>query len=182
MKFEKGNMFEDATGPIFVTTSSFILADGSLMMNRGAASDCAIKHPEIARKFGTLARKYGIMKKNKLGNNFIRFGCLYDPELKVGVFQVKYHFKDDVDLELIRYSASILAGISRCVGTVNMNFPGCGYGDVERRHVIETLDDILDREAVKIWRLDPSEYDSNSNYEVDEDVANRVMDMAENLY
>lgn len=182
MKFEKGNLFECTTGPIFVTASAFISNDGSLLMNRGAAATCSQKYPDIGKVFGDLARKGGTLHRNEVGNKFLRFGTIYDSKNKLGIFQVKYHFKDDVDLSIVRYSATMLAGISRVIGTVNMNFPGCGYGQIDRRQVMHVLDDVLDKEDVIVWRLDASEYENSiqrpAKFEVDE---KRAVEVAEEL-
>ena len=131
-----------------VTTNSYIRRDGALVMGRGAAKQLATRFP--IRVFQKLPYEFG-KRINHLGEyNII---VLTDPDtgLRLGAFQVKYHFKDAADLALIERSVDELASIAheRSERKFNVNFPGIGNGKLDYDQVLPLLERLPDN--VYVW-------------------------------
>src|SRR5882724_2608516 len=95
LNFKRGDIFREVGNePVFVTLNSFIKKDGSLYMARGAGLGGLRRAPGIDYKFGELIRKFGVMSKNVYGNKFHKYGVVYDPDTRMGAFQIKYHLND----------------------------------------------------------------------------------------
>lgn len=118
-----------------VTTSNIVKNDGSLVMGKGAASSFRNKYPESA-VFGSLVTKqidssgyYGLILYKNLG-----------------IFQVKYHWKDPADLELIRRSTYELTRFAKSHRdwTFAMNFPGIGAGQLDYEDVLAIVSKLPD--------------------------------------
>jgi hypothetical protein len=65
----------------------------------------------------------------------------------IGLFQVKYNFKDKASLDLIRASAARLMyelNSRFLFYTVSMNLPGIGYGGLEYDSVFPIISEIFD--------------------------------------
>lgn len=139
MKLLSGNLWDSKDEIIFVTTNSYVKRDGSLVMGKGAAFEMKEKFPflpsifgdQIIRHFGQLG-KYGLLLATATENSQIL------PYLGVGIFQVKYHFKEKADLELVKYSTNLLSYFMETHPevSISMNFPAIGYGQ-------RTIEEIL---------------------------------------
>lgn len=164
MEFRKGNMFDEAEGPIFVTSCSLI-ENGVLNMTKGAPQELVDEEGvEVAEKFASLILQKGIDERNQYGKKYKRYGCFYLPKYECGIFQVKYHPQDNIDLELVKYSAMMLAGIARAIeGPININNIGGNTPEL-RSNVVKILSEILENEDVNIWRLDSASYKNQENY------------------
>src|SRR4051812_18306104 len=101
--YSQSSLFKSNAKVIGVTTNSFIAQNQKLVMGRGAALELAQRKPQfpfqagryIANTCGHLG-KYGWFSSP--GDDGKRFGC----------FQVKYHWRDRADLDLIRFSVDAL--------------------------------------------------------------------------
>jgi len=154
LKFQRGNVFDEVKNqPIFTTMSAFIKKDGTAFMSRGAALGCYRHYPNIDAIFGELIRKYGVISTNARGNKFLKYGVVYVPDKKVGAFQIKYHLNDNPDLELITYSATMLAGIGRMIGPLHINFPGLGKDTDNRAELYKVLESLWRNIDITLWRL-----------------------------
>lgn len=157
LNFKRGDMFKEVVNePVFVTLNSFIKKDGTLYMARGAGLGALRRVPGADVKFGELIRKHGIITKNDFGNKFHKYGIVYDQETKMGAFQIKYHLNDNPDLELIKYSATMLAGFSHAYSnaTINLNFPGLGNDRENRPELYRILEDAFRNVDITLWRLE----------------------------
>ena len=140
MELRKGDMFVHA-GPevkgIFVTTNAFVRRDGALVMGRGAALAAKRRFPGLEYQLGDRVRmsaghlgRYGLVWVRRPGVPFV-----------LGAFQVKRAWFDRADLELIEFSARRLAEVARRVrGTLYLNFPGVGNGQLPREEVWPVLE------------------------------------------
>lgn len=138
-----GNMFTMAnTEPIFVTTNSFVKKSGHLVMGRGAAAQACRIWPSCNLYFGRE------ILRAKLHLGF--YGLMYNPEWKLGIFQVKHFWGNDAYTKLIAESASILKDWAACYGQpVHLNYPGIGNGRLTRADVEPLLADLPSN--VHIW-------------------------------
>ena len=126
MKHEQGNMWNiwDETQHFIFTGNSFIKMNGALVMGRGIAKEVRDKFPGIDHAIGTVIH-------NHLGKYGVILGS------KIGVFQVKYNFADQADLDLISYSVSKLTVMAseKPQERFDMNYPGIGNGKLNRELV-----------------------------------------------
>ena len=117
--FEKGNMWDAWTvsDQFIFTGNAIIKANGALVMGRGIARQVRDRFPNIDRAIGQriaeMTQPYGLA----LGN-------------KVCVFQVKRHWQDDADFNLICLAIDMLLVESTDKPHLryDLNFPGIGNG------------------------------------------------------
>jgi hypothetical protein len=154
MKLVKGNLWDSRDDLILVTCNSYIKKDGALVMGRGAALEMKTKFPKIDYRFGKMINYYS----KHLGYYGV---FILDPnagpaeyvpsEQKLGIFQVKYHFKDKADLLLIKMSTRELVRDFykySFLHTVSMNFPGIGYGGISREDVLPIIEGLSDQVTI----------------------------------
>ena len=141
MKIVYGDLWDSDCDIKAVTTNSFVRQDGALVMGKGAALQAARKFPELPFVAGQkLLWKFGHLS---------RYGWLYLPELNIGLFQVKRHWKNDAELRLIKYATEDLCKFLQKHSsiTVAMNFPGIGNGRLSFdlvKPIVESLPDRVD--------------------------------------
>lgn len=144
--FKTGDMWSvfDEVDYFVITTNSIVKNNGALVMGAGIAKQVRDKWPGIDVEIGDAIEKicgsggkYGLL----LGN-------------KIGVFQVKYHFKDMANLDLIKRSALDLEEYARTNPdkTYALNYPGIGNGRLKRWAVDPLLENLPDN--VQIWTFD----------------------------
>ena len=97
---------------ILVTSNSYINYKDEVVMGRGAALEMKNKYPKTPYQFGRMI-KYYVRHLGKYGVIVLNLYATADEILFrqsgwVGLFQVKYHFKDKADLDLISYSTDKL--------------------------------------------------------------------------
>lgn len=124
MRWMRGDMLSNIPvgALVFITTNAYIRRDGCLVMGRGAAAQAArlwTELPKLAGNVVTHMKRYGC-----------RFVCGIHDDIHLGIFQVKYHFKDQADLSLIEWSCQDLRekALANPERTVRLNFPGIGWG------------------------------------------------------
>lgn len=135
-------------GRFLITTNSYINNDGSLAMGKGIAKIASQRFPDLSIQAG-----YRVQYRcGHLGE----YGVVLTPhhEMPVGLFQTKTHFKNKSTLEMIAYSASILAVYANSTRArqFHVNFPGIGYGGLKQQDVLPILLDTLPSN-VFIWKL-----------------------------
>ena len=142
MKQRKGNMFtdHDAGDYLFVTTNSTIKKDGSLVMGRGAALEAKTRLKHIDKTLGNLISRH---------ENPSEYGIVMGSSL--GAFQVKHHFRDAADLDLIRMSTAKLKELAESNPSISysLNFPGIGFGWREIDEVLPIIETLPDN--VTVW-------------------------------
>jgi hypothetical protein len=142
MNIKYGNLWDSTDPVILVTTNSYVNVKGELVMGRGAALELKEKFSFLARYFGDRIKEfdqeyesdtYGVFlyEHNKLvWNNIPR---------TFGIFQVKYHFRNPADLELIKHSTKLAIDLFPDNIKVSMNFPGIGYGQLDYFSVYDII-------------------------------------------
>ena len=146
MQLLHGNMWNWREGIRVVTGNSFLRKDGALVMGRGAANQLCVQVPGINLLFGKeIKRICGHLGKYGL----IMLNYPYD----YGIFQVKYHFKDKADLNLISYSVEKLRSWCWVYQSINihMNYPGIGNGRLSAEEVKPIIDRLPDNVYI-YWR------------------------------
>lgn len=126
MKLIQDNLWNSKDDIIAVTTNSYINKQCKLVMGRGSALEATKKYP--------LLQANAAQKITHLG----KYGFIIVDG--IGLFQVKYHFGANADLELIKYSCEILNNyVKENNKTVSLNYPGIGYGGLSK----EVVDPII---------------------------------------
>ena len=129
MKIVKQNLWEVDCDLRFVTTNSFIKKNGELVMGRGAALEAKQRYPNlpfIAGKYITHLDIYGVMVL---------------PGSGVHLFQVKYHWNECAMPGLIEHSfVKLHMFLEVYKGTVALNFPGIGNGQLARADVLPIVE------------------------------------------
>jgi hypothetical protein len=123
MKLFYDNLFSANVDVLLVTTNSFVTSKHELVMGKGAAGELYKIYPFLAKKFGERIL-------NTCGN-LGKYGVIVMEN--IGIFQTKYHFKDNADLELIKYSTSLLRdfAVRKPELIFGLNFPGIGCGHLQ---------------------------------------------------
>ena len=153
MKLKQGDLWKDSAATVkLFTANSTLNRNGSLVMGRGAAAEAKRLFPHCDRAFGSLIRGGGYAD----GHNFIKpYGILIHPDRHspiLAAFQVKYHYADRAEMDLIGYSAAFLEKyLNRDwrEHQVAMNFPGIGYGGLQRDAVLPIIQRLPDN--LEIW-------------------------------
>ena len=133
--------------PIFVTTNAMINTHDELVMGRGAAKQLATLIPSMPGYWGHHIRM-------QAANGRTAYGVLYDDYHQVGIFQVKWHWKNDADLNLIANSCRCLIEMvkARNWQAVYLNYPGIGNGRLKLEQVEQVVNMLP--ETVHLWRLE----------------------------
>ena len=139
--FKTGEMFR-APGFIIVTTNSFLTSEVKVVMGRGAAWQLKRKVPGIEKTFGKMI----LDTCGHLG----RYGLMFHG--KYGAAQVKYHFMEIADLDLIEFSMNKLSlEAKKNPKTIfNINYPGIGNGRLKENEVKPALRTLPDN--VHVWK------------------------------
>jgi len=141
--FKTGDMWSvfDEVDYFVITTNAIIKNNGAVVMGAGIAKQVRDKWPGIDIEIGR-----GIQKVCPSGGEY---GLILGN--KIGVFQVKYHFKHMANLYLIDQSAKALAAHARANPdtTYAMNFPGIGNGSLDKEAVQPILEKLPDN--VQVW-------------------------------
>jgi hypothetical protein len=128
------------------TGNAFVRRDGALVMGRGAAREVRDTHPWVPYALGNIIAnrpRYGFMEVHHVINRYAK-DC-------IGIFQVKEHFKDAADLDLIRLSCDEmlnwhdgLPADRRFSMKVHMNCPGVGNGRLPDEAVMPLMEQMPD--------------------------------------
>lgn len=126
-----------------VTTNSFIKTNGAVVMGRGLAKQVRDSFPGVDKALGQeIVRVTGLKQGGK-------YGLLLGNPLSA--FQVKYHFKDTADIELIEFSTDMLhrEALVNPNKKYALNFPGIGNGKLSYDEVKPIIDELPDN--VQVW-------------------------------
>lgn len=148
--FERGNIWSKfyCSNAFCITTNSYIRNDGELVMGAGIAL-------QAKKIFDDLPLALGRKIKKKCGHLGV-YGTLPSNRKeidKIVAFQVKRHFKNKADLNLIQKSASQLSTIATKYPNkrLDINFPGIGAGGRDVEEVMPIVKQLPDN--VHIWRF-----------------------------
>lgn len=153
-RYKYGDMFEklEPNNNLFViTTNSFIKKDGCLVMGRGAAKKLSDRFSGIAKFAGKYIAKF---KKEYKHEDYLFFTLKYEHRL-LGFLQVKRFFKENSDLRLIRESIGHMnqfVETAPWIKEINMNYPGIGYGGLEKK-AVKPLLKVLGKRFV-VWQYE----------------------------
>lgn len=150
--YEFGNMWAayDQSSLFLVTANAYIRKDGALVMGRGIAKEAKERFPGIDHAYGALITK----AKNPTGGYGVLLPSDIQADHKVGLFQVKHHFRSRASRRLISLSRAVLwaMAIKELAGMrIDLNFPGIGNGQLAVDQV-KPMIDVLPRN-VHIWRF-----------------------------
>jgi hypothetical protein len=118
---------------ILVTTNAVVTRSGRLVMGRGAAREARDRFPGFDADLGAAIlgspSPYGVAVAQRD----------YHPVTWLGAFQVKHHWKDRAQPDLIAFSVERLATITNRYARIAMNFPGIGNGGLQPEVVLPLL-------------------------------------------
>lgn len=141
--FRTGDMWSvfDEVDYFVITTNAVIKRNGAVVMGAGIAKQVRDQYPGIDVEIGK-----GIQKVCASGGEY---GLILGN--KIGVFQVKYHYKHMANLALISQSAKELAAHAEANPdkTYALNYPGIGNGGLAP-WLVEPLLEILP-DNVQVW-------------------------------
>ena len=160
--YNKGDMWSawDRAALFLITTNSYVKRNGSLVMGRGIARQARDRFSgvdmECGRVIEGLARDrnelhhlpyftYGLLTP------FIGTGRVYE---KLGLFQVKHHWREKALPQLIRVAVEDLMDLTYTyeLDEIHLNFPGIGNGGLSR-DVVKPIVDVLP-DNVHIWEYE----------------------------
>lgn len=144
MQIKIGNLWDSTDDYILVTTNAFIKKNGCLVMGRGAAKDVATADPYFPYLAGQCILGGSYPKHPRTGVSI--YGVILVN--RIGLFQVKYNWWEEADLDLIKMSTDELMTLLNSGPlinkTVSMNYPGIGNGrlkEVDVYPIIQRLPD-----------------------------------------
>jgi hypothetical protein len=135
MEIIQGDMWEEIgkANLILVTTNATLRGDGALVMGRGAAAQAKQQFPQLPFELGRRLQQSGLV-----GSAYgITVTGVSVQDTLLGAFQVKYHWRDEADLDLIRFSCKELFQYAEPGPNerIVLNYPGIGNGRLTRDDV-----------------------------------------------
>jgi len=128
---------------VVVPTNTTTNKRGHAVMGRGIAAQASKKFPKLARQYGKRLRK------DKTVNGF----CVFK-KLRLIMFPIKRHYKDDANLALIENSLKNLKLtllFDKSIKKVFLPMVGCGFGNLLYEQVLPLLlTDIFDNMTIVI--------------------------------
>lgn len=128
------------------TTNSRVKNNGCLTMGKGIAGSVAKTYPHIP---GILGEK---IRSN--GQSMGVYG-LYVLSNGMAAFQTKKDWRDNSDIEIIKYSSEQLMKYldsSDEYNKADLAFPGIGLGRLNEHEVYDVISDILDNRVI-LWKF-----------------------------
>lgn len=148
MRLMKGDMWKSGADVIVVTGNATVRGDGALVMGRGAAREARDAYPGIDLAFGHAIREW----RKKHGPGMPYALLLADKAgTKIGLFQVKWHWADAADLELIATATEELRTFALTIWReyrIALNFPGIGNGRLARADVLPVISRLPDNVSI----------------------------------
>lgn len=152
-----GNMFDhqhEAT-VLVVTTNNTITSKGKLVMGKGAAKQLRDALPGIDFELG---QKITSLKKWSAKEDYLFITHLYNSRI-IGLLQVKRHFRDAADFDLIAASLDMFKYYARGMRgscpdcKIFINFPGIGAGKLANKEseILKILKKLPDN--VHVWKF-----------------------------
>lgn len=155
MEYETGNLFDpslpDPPDIRLFTANGVLKKNGELVMGAGAAKAAKQLDPRAPAVLGRMLRE-GDFQYDEDRQAYV-FGLLIAPELGLGAFQTKYHYRDKADPNLIALGAKKLGEFARANPDLRIavNFPGVGLGRLPRKQVEALLEEFLWGVPVEVW-------------------------------
>lgn len=161
----------DEADLFLITTNSYLRSCGRLTMGAGIAK-------QARERFRGIDKRMGAAVNQRCGHLGIYNTVISSrwPRAKLGLFQVKRHYRNDADLLLIARSVRSLKQQlltcfeeTGCTMEVHLNFPGIGHGGLEAEHVLPLLEDLP--RHVHIWRFDEERTEHGQRLQTDPSAA-----------
>jgi hypothetical protein len=116
-----------------ITTNATLKQNGALVMGRGIARQARDRFPELDLALGRHIDRVCGDSVDARRSGLGEYGLLVSPRwpaAKLGAFQVKYHYSQPAELDLIARSAEALAVWCEAhpQARVHLNYPGIGNG------------------------------------------------------
>jgi len=154
--FQTGNMWSayDDADLFVITTNAAIKRNGALVMGRGIARQARNRFPGLDTALGQQILSVCGSPSASLRTGQGEYGLLVSPRwptAKLGIFQVKFHYRQAASLDLIRRSTAMLCAwcADHPYTQVALNFPGIGNGRLRREDVLPIVAQLPDQ--VTIW-------------------------------
>jgi len=134
-----------------VTACSYITAEWTLYMGKGLARELKVKVSGIDKIFGEMLLDNG----GHLG----RYGLMIYK--RYGVFQVRRHYEDKPDLDLITFGIHRLRSFAEETGyIIHLEYPGLAYKELTKREVDPILTSLPDN--IRVWERPDGQYGIHS--------------------
>lgn len=151
MKLIKGNLWDGPEEIKCITTCGNIDKGGQLVMGAGIALQAKEKYPGLPTY--AARRIYNHINKNVALYGFVicQTDENYSPQNYIGLFQSKLNWWDNSGLALIGHSVIEMNKELQLwddIKSFSLNFPGIGYGGLNRNEVLPILKDLDDRVTV----------------------------------
>ena len=154
MILEKGNMWDvwGKTDFFCITTNSFINRHDNLAMGKGIALEANKRFKHLSKNAATQMFLDDVNHLGFYGTMIVNTDDWVGNDIMF--FQTKYHFNDITNMVLLRKSLhSLFRWILQCpTQRFDLNFPGIGYGGLERETVLPYIKLLPDN--VHIWELE----------------------------
>lgn len=133
----RGNLWTFPAQARIITTNGFIKKNGECVMGRGCAQEAKTKWPDLPLMLGQAIQGNG--------NEAFWFPIPSEHEPLI-TFPVKHKWFEKADLDLIRKSATKIAGMTalKRLKVIVLPRPGCGNGQLLWEDVKPVLEPILD--------------------------------------
>jgi hypothetical protein len=137
-------MDDPAVDHFIITTNAIVKRNGALVMGAGIAKRVRDNNPGVDVLAGQ-----AVERLRPPGSG--RYGLILNVKGQLGLFQVKRHYKDTADINLIRYSTMMLHShaVSNPETTYALNFPGIGNGRLSIAEVSPCIDYLPNN--VQVW-------------------------------
>ncbi len=145
--YRQGDMFDvvNTIDHFVITTNAIVKRNGALVMGAGIAKRVRDDYPGSDLALGELVEQTrnedGVYGYQQLGS------------ARLAAFQVKRHWGDKADLDLIRISAIHMDewAYQHPDHTYALNFPGIGNGGLDYADVKPILDEWLVQDNIQVW-------------------------------
>lgn len=149
MILEIGNMFDvfgDGNNLWVCSANSTLNKHGHLVMGKGLALQLKQRVPCIAEFFGD------VIKRHYYDGGIYGFlPCAVLPEQRIGILQVKTHFRNRAELCLLGYSLLRLDSYAMPKWVIHLNYPCIGNGGRTEEEVLPLISELDDR--FHVWKL-----------------------------
>lgn len=158
MKIAIGDMWSayERADLFLITTNGVLDSQQNLVMGRGIAREARERIPALPKLFGQEILRLGngcfLKERGAFEYGFLQHENW--PDLKIGLFQVKYRWFENADPTLIQFSVRSLNMYLRLHPQlqVHLNYPGIGNGHLDTNVVSPIIHQLTDQ--VTVWKYD----------------------------
>lgn len=152
MVLQHDDLWGSQANVVLFTGNATLNRHGELVMGRGAAQQARGMFPGLGKMLGARLEAWRVEHGTATPYGVLMVPHPHDPHGWLGVFQVKWHYIMDADLDLIQTSTNNLydLALSRPDATFAVNFPGIGAGRraQDRGKILEMLERLPDNVEV----------------------------------